>query len=99
MFFSTDNFKDSFYRYGEYADATAASLVFKDLKSFSVSQWTAMGDSVKPNQVWLFKTSAEKYAKLRIISTGAEKRDNWPFVECTFEWTYQPDGSLTFPGK
>ncbi len=27
----------------------------------------------------------------------AEKRNNVPYAECSFEWEYQPDGTLTFP--
>jgi len=99
IYFSTNNAEDSYYRFGNYSDAVAASLAFKNLTSFATPQCTPLGDSVKANQVWLFKTRTDKYAKLRVISTVAEKRDNKPFAECTFEWVYQPDGSLTFPGK
>jgi len=101
LFFAADNLYNSFYRFGQYADVTAASLDFKNLTSFSDPQWKQLGDSVKANQIWLFRTSDEKYAKLRIISTLTEKRLDMPFpyAECTFEWVFQPDGSLTFPAK
>jgi hypothetical protein len=99
IYFATNNFFNSFYRFGQYSDANAASLAFKNLTSFTDPSWTELGDSVKANQVWLYKTNNAGYAKLRIVSTVAEKRDNKPFAGCTFEWVYQPDESFTFPGK
>ena len=98
-YFDAQNFSNSFFRYGTYADAAAASEAFKNLTTFSVPAWKATGDSVRVNQIWLFRTSTETYAKFRIISTVGEIRDIIPYVECTFEWVYQPDGSLTFPAK
>ena len=101
LYLTSNNIYNSFYRFGQYTDDAAASLAFKNLISFTDPQWTAMGDSVKANQIWLFKTFDEKYAKLRIISTLTRKQPDkpFPYAECTFEWVYQPDGSLTFPGK
>lgn len=101
LYFAANNLYNSFYLFGKYSNDAAASQAFKNLTSFSSPQWVELGDSVKANQVWLFKTSDEKYAKLRIISTFTEKRTSMPFpyAECTFEWVYQSDGSLTFPGK
>lgn len=99
IYFATINYKNSFSRFGQYADDAKASLAFKNLTSFTDRQWTELGDSVRVNQVWLYRTSTDKYAKIRVISTVAEKRDNLPYAECTFEWVFQHDGSLTFPGK
>ena len=99
LFFASNNLENSYFRFGQYNDGTSASQAFKNLSSFTIPEWTQMGDTIKANQIWLFKTSEEKYAKLLIISTFSEKRANMPFpyAECTFEWVYQPDGSLTFP--
>jgi hypothetical protein len=98
-YFDAQNFENSFYLFGSYSDGTSASLAFKNLTSFSVTQWNATGDAVKPNQVWLFKTSSGTYSKFLIKSTVGEVRNTIPFVACTFDWVYQPDGTLTFPGK
>jgi hypothetical protein len=98
-YFDAQNFNNSFYRFGTYPDEATAIQAFKNLVSFSNTQWKATGDSVKSNQLWLFKTSTDTYAKFRIISTVGEIRNSIPYVECTFEWVYQPDGTLTFPGK
>ena len=99
LFFACENFENSFYRYGDYNDATAAKTAFDNLKSFTVNTWEATGDTVRANQIWLFRTSDEKYAKIRVVSTLTEKRDNmvFPYAECTIEWVYQPDGTLLFP--
>jgi hypothetical protein len=98
-YFDCQNFENSFFLFGSYSDATSALFAFKNLTSFSVSQWSATGDAVKPNQIWLFKTSLGTYSKFLIKSTVGEMRNNIPFVACTFDWVYQPDGSLTFPLK
>ena len=101
LFFSDNNLNNSFSRFGQYSDASVATNAFNNLTSFSVSQWLELGDSIKANQIWLYKTGEEKYAKIRIIGTFTEKRSGMPFpyAECTFEWVYQPDGTQTFPGK
>jgi hypothetical protein len=98
IYMSVNNFKNSFSKYGEYSSATGASDAFKNLKSFDEPQWTELADPVNPNQIWLFKSSEDKYAKIRIISTYSEKREGmpYPFAECTFEWVYQPDGTQSF---
>jgi hypothetical protein len=98
-YFDAQNFENSFYLFGSYNDGTSASLAFKNLTAFSVTQWNATGDAVKPNQIWLFKTSSGTYSKFLIKSTVGEVRNSIPFVACTFDWAFQPDGSLTFPGK
>lgn len=99
LFFYSNNYLPSFFCYGNYPDATAASQAFKNLISFSPPQWTDLGDNVNANQIWLFKTSNETYAKLRVVSTIRGPGQIKPEAQCTFEWVYQPDGSVTFPGK
>jgi hypothetical protein len=96
IFFAVNNFKDAFSLYGEYADASQATAAFDNLTSFTDPVWTSLGDNVKPNQVWLFRTSTDTYAKIRIISTVGEKRNDKAYAECTLQWVYQPDGTKTF---
>jgi hypothetical protein len=91
--------KSSFYKIGDFADETAAKTAFDNLKTVSVTQWLDMADPLSANQVWLYRTGDDKYAKIRIVSTINEIRQLIPYGECTFEWLYQPDGSTTFPGK
>jgi hypothetical protein len=101
LFFQTDNFKDSFFRFGEYNDAAAAQSAFNSLTSATVGadDWEGLALPVLANQVWIYRSGSEHYAKIRIISIISEVRAGLPFAECTFEWAYQPDGTLTFPGK
>jgi hypothetical protein len=96
--FTVNNFTDSFIKYGQYSNESAAASAFNNLKSFTTTQWEELADSIKPYQIWLFRCSDEKYAKIRIISTFTENRTGmpFPFAECTFEWVYQPDGTQTF---
>jgi hypothetical protein len=97
--FQTENFKSSFYKLGDYSDATAASAAFSNLKTVSVTQWSEMADPVKENQVWIYRSQSECYAKIRIITATIDNSKTPVYGKCTFEWIYQPDGSSTFPGK
>jgi hypothetical protein len=94
-----DNLKPSFYKVGDFANEAAAITAFDNLKTVSVSQWSDMADPIKDNQVWIFRTGSEKYAKIRIVSTINETRQGIAYGECTFQWVYQPDGTATFSGK
>ncbi len=96
-----DNLKDSFYKTGEYNDAASAENAFDNLISATVpeSEWIGMASPIKVNQIWIYRSGTDHYAKIRIISLIAEIRSGHPYAECKFEWAYQSDGSLTFPGK
>ena len=93
------NLKPSYYKVGDFPDEASARSAFDNLNTFDVSQWLDMADPVLPNQVWIYRSGTEHYAKIRIISTINETRQTVAYGECTFQWVYQPDGSLTFPGK
>jgi hypothetical protein len=99
LIFEANNLDNSFYKVGQYSNSATAKNVFDTLVSPVVLQWVEWADSLKANQVWLYKSGNEHYSKLRIVSTVSEIRDYRDYAECTFEWVYQPDGSLTFPGK
>jgi hypothetical protein len=99
LIFEADNRENSFYKVGQYSNSSTAKNVFDTLVSPVVLQWVVWADSLKENQVWLYKSGNEHYSKLRIVSTISEIRNSSNYSECTFEWGYQPDGSLTFPGK
>lgn len=94
-----NNLKPSFYKAGDYQDEQTAISAFKDLKTIDVPQWQEMADPVAVNQVWIYRTGRDKYTKFRVVSTKNEIRDLISYGECTFEWLYQADGSLTFSGK
>ncbi len=95
--FQANNLKPSFYKLGDYADEAAAIEAFDNLKTVSVTTWADMADPVIPNQVWIYRSGADKYTKIRIVSTVNEIRSTLPYGECKFKWVHQPDGSATFP--
>jgi hypothetical protein len=93
------NLNNPFYKAGDYPNATAAKQAFDNMTSVQVPEWAEWADSIKANQVWIYRSGTEHYAKIRIISIVSEVRNSKDYAECTFEWVYQPDGTLTFPGK
>jgi hypothetical protein len=97
--FQANNLVPSFFKAGEFSDEEAAKIVFDNLKTFSATQWSDMADPVSVNQVWIYRSGSDTYAKIRIVSVINEIRQTGPYGECTFQWVYQPDGSTTFPGK
>lgn len=99
LLFQANNQKPSFYKTGDFADEAAAISAYNNIKTVSVTQWQDLADPVNPNQVWIYRTGSDTYAKIRIISTVNETRQGIAYGECTFQWVYQPDGSLPFPGK
>jgi len=90
---------NGFFLQGEYSDETKAKQAFDNLEAPVVTQWEDWANPVRPNQVWVYRSADEHYAKIRIFSTFSETRTPQDYAECTFEWVYQPDGSLTFPGE
>ena len=93
----TSNLKDSFFKVGDYSDEPEAIQAFNNLKTVDVQAWIGMADSINKNQIWIYRSGTDTYAKVRIISTVNEIRETLPYGECKFEWVYQPDGSLAFP--
>lgn len=101
LLLQANNLNNSFYKVGEYNDATSAKTAYDNLKSASIQEadWAGLAYPLKINQVWIYRSGTKNYTKFRIISTIAEVRSGRNYAECTFEWEYQPDGTLTFPGK
>lgn len=99
LLFQTSTLLDSFHNAGEYSDAATAKTAFDTLTARGISAWTGLAFPLKDNQLWIYRSGDETYAKIRIISTVSEVRNERDYAECTFEWVYQPDGTLTFPGK
>lgn len=99
LFLQTNSYNNSFYLYGSYGDAESAQEAFATLASANITTWEEWANPVTANQIWIFRTSHNTYAKFRIVSTLVELRQGWDYTsaECTLEWEYQPDGSLTFP--
>ena len=90
---------NGFHLAGEFASESLAIQFFDNLHAIEVSDWDIWANPVKPNQVWVYRSADEHYAKIRIISTSSQDLDPRDYGECTFEWVYQPDGTLTFPAE
>lgn len=99
LFLQTNNLKNSYCLNGNYDDEASAKEAFYKLTTVNVTQWLGLASPLKENQIWIYRSGKECYAKIRIIDIVSEERENRDYAECTFEWVYQPDGSLTFPGK
>lgn len=96
-----DNFKNSFFKFGQYNDAASAATAFDNLTSATIqeSQWEGLASPVLPDAIWIYRSGTTHYAKILITSIVSEVRSGHPYAECSFKWKYQPDGSLTFQGK
>ena len=99
LILQTNNLKASFYKVGDFPDESKAISAFDNLKTVSVTQWKDIADPINANQVWIYRSGTDKYTKFRIVSTVNEIRQTISYGECKFQWVFQPDGSLTFPGK
>ena len=99
VFLSSTGYASSFFRFGQYGSAAAADEAFAGLKSFDTDTWVETADSVAANQIWLYRTADEKYAKIQITGVSSSIRTDmaYPYGECTFKWVYQPDGTRIFP--
>ncbi len=84
---------------GSYGTAAEASAAFNALNDIDPSDyvWSEMGRPVTVNQVWLFRTRDERYARMRILAVSEIYSEDAPYAECRFEWVFQPDGSTSFP--
>lgn len=99
LFFQANNLLNSFFKAGEYPDEATAKQAFDNLTSPVVSQWQGLALPLQANQLWIYQSGSEHYTKIRIISLKSEDKPGRDYAECTFEWVYQPDGTLTFPGR
>jgi hypothetical protein len=93
------NQENSFSKVGDYPDLESAISEFKNLTTTGSFPWIDIADPVEANQIWLFRTNDDKYAKIRIVSIVYKILDGLPYGQITFEWVFQPDGSSTFPAK
>lgn len=96
-YFDTQNTFPSFAKVGEFSTIGEAQDFFNNYKEVDVNSYIDYANPVLENQVWVFKTRNEKYAKLLIIKVNAYLKDTEPFAEVNFKWAYQPDGSKILP--
>lgn len=96
-FLSANTLEPSFALEGEYGTESAAISAFKALKSVGAASYIELAAPLKENQVWVVRTEAERYAKIRIIQIDFEPTVPPYYASCQLEWVFQPDGSKQFP--
>lgn len=95
-YFDSNNLVESFALVEQYASASEAATAFDNLLETGTRLWELAAWNLEENQVWLFKTSEGNYVKIRITDIVVDAQQVPPFIELTFEWRIQPDGSTSF---
>ena len=76
-----------------------AEIFLADLRYYNNiidSNYVSLANPLEKNQVWTFRTSANKFGKILIKDVKAFVKDTENYAETTFLWEYQPDGSMVF---
>ena len=84
---------------GEFNDLKSSLDYFENrLDTFDINaDFSPSSDTVREFQVWVLKTTLNKYAKLHVREIWTEEDATGKYVEVMFDYYYQPDGSATFP--
>jgi len=96
-YFDTQNNYPSFALVGEFDSSSEALDFYNNYKQVNVNNYTGLAKPVLKNQIWVFKTRNDEFAKLLILKVEAYLKDTEAFAEVTFKWAYQPDGSTVLP--
>jgi hypothetical protein len=97
--FNTPGRINGFALVGEFSSLEQARAFYEAYQQVeSGLQFETVSDTVRLHQVWVQLTSADNYVKLlvkgiREFESESERMNS----EVTLEYTYQPDGSGTFP--
>ena len=90
------NQNKSFSLTAEFNDSSLALQYFSEYKNVIDSNYVFLADPFEENQVWTFRTAANKFGKILIKEVKAFVKDTENYAETTFLWEYQPDGSMEF---
>ena len=97
--FNTPGQMNGFALAGEFETLEDASAYYEGYNMIGEGlQFETVSDTVELYQVWIQKTSADNYVKLLIKDIqNFEDETGAIFNEVTMDFTYQPDGSSSFP--
>lgn len=97
-YLDTPNLMESFALAGEFDTGPGAAAFFDELTEIEplLYDWVLSADGIKLNQVWLFKTREDNYARFMIKDLVLEDDEGEAYAELTAEWVIQADGSNTF---
>ena len=94
--FDSPNQNKSFSLTAEFNDSSLALQYFNSYKNIIDSNYVSLANPLEKNQVWAFRTAANKFGKILIKDVKAFVKDTENYAETTFLWEFQPDGSLEF---
>lgn len=86
----------AFYKAGEFSSLTEAETYFNQLLSFTASTFTPTMQNIQPNQVYIFQSRSNKYAKILIKSVNIIEGVPSKNSQVTIQWAYQPNGEKAF---
>lgn len=86
----------AFFRAGEFGSSGEAEIFFNSITDAGSHIYSITTDSVKANQVYIFQSRANKYAKLFIKDFAFVPGLLTDYVNVTIQWVYQPNGEKTF---
>ena len=97
--FSSPANSNGFALAGEFNDLKLSLDYFENrLDTFDINaDFSPSSDTVREFQVWVLKTTLNKYAKLHVREIWTEDDVTGTYVEVMIDYYYQPDGSATFP--
>ena len=97
--FNTPGQMNGFALVGEHENLEDARTFYEEYTDVETGlQFEIVSDTVELYQVWVQKTKAGNYVKLLIKEIqNFEGETGASFNEVTMDYTYQPDGSTTFP--
>ena len=97
--FNTPGQMNGFALAGEFGNLEGARNYYNEyLKVEDGLQFETISDTVELYQVWIQQTVLGNYVKLLITDIqNYELEAGAIYNEITMEYTYQPDGSSTFP--
>ncbi len=93
---ASSNELDAFHENGIFASATEAEEYFNNYTEVITSDFQALAQNIKENQVWTVQTASKRFAKIRIREITAKKGSLSDFIDIRMQYQYQPDGSRTF---
>ncbi len=101
FFANFGEYRPTFMLMKETTSSDSAHAYFQNLKNVSRTDFTHLAIPVKANQVWVVKTQDNKFGKMLILSTSVLRDTSTPTNpklngEATFEWVYQPNGTISF---
>lgn len=98
--FNTPEFVNGFALAGEFESLEDARGFYENYREVENDlQFETVSDTVELFQVWVQKTADGNYVKLLVKEIQTyEPESGKMYNEVTLEFTYQPDGSTTFPG-